>query len=322
MTTSTGRLRIAVLDDYQEVALDYGDWRALPDVEVTVFRDHLHGDDELVERLATFDVIVAMRERTPFTRPRLARLPDLRLLVTTGMGNAAIDVAAAREMGVVVSGTGGLLTPTAELTWGLILSLARHIPSEDRDVREGGWQRTVGTDLHGAVLGLVGLGNLGAAVAKVGRAFGMELLAWSENLTDERAAAVEAERVEKVELFRRADFVTIHLVLSDRTRGIVGRPELESMKTTACLVNTSRGPIVDERALIAALEAGTIAGAGLDVFDREPLPPDHAFRRLPNVVVTPHLGYVTDGTYRRFYTEIVENIAAFAAGAPIRVLNP
>jgi phosphoglycerate dehydrogenase-like enzyme len=321
MTTATGRLRIAVLDDYQHVALDYADWRALPDIEVTVFYNHLDGDDELVERLATFDVVVAMRERTPFTRQRLARLPNLRLLVTTGMGNAAIDMAAAREMGVVVSGTGGLLTPTAELTWGLIISLARHIPSEDRDVRDGGWQQTVGTDLHGATLGVVGLGNLGAAVAKVGGAFGMELLAWSQNLTAERATEVGAERVDKAELFRRADFVTIHLVLSDRTRGLVGRPELESMKSTAYLVNTSRGPIVDERALIDALEAGTIAGAGLDAFDHEPLPPDHAFRRLPNVVVTPHLGYVTDGTYRRFYTEIVEDIAAFAAGAPIRVLN-
>ena len=247
MTGAMDRMRIAIIDDYQHVALDYGDWQALTDAEVTVFHDHLDGDDELVERLGGFDVIVAMRERTPFTRERLARLPDLRLLVTTGMGNAAIDMAAAREMGVVVSGTGGLLMPTVELTWGLITSLARHIPAEDRDVREGGWQRTVGTDLHGATLGLVGLGNLGAAVAKVGRAFGMELLAWSQNLTAERAAEVGAERVEKTELFRRADFVTVHLVLSDRTRGLVGRPELESMKATAYLVNTSRGPIVEEQ---------------------------------------------------------------------------
>jgi phosphoglycerate dehydrogenase-like enzyme len=319
--TDGGRLRIAILDDYQHVALDYTDWTAVPDAEVVVYHDHLDGDDEVVERLGGFDVVVAMRERTPFTRARLARLPDLRLLVTTGMGNAAIDMAAAREQGVVVSGTGGLLTPTAELTWGLILALARHIPAEDRDVREGGWQHTVGTDLAGATLGVVGLGNLGAAVARVGLAFGMHVVAWSQNLTDERAAEVGVDRVDKAELFRLADFVTIHLVLSDRSRGLVGRAELESMKPTAYLVNTSRGPIVDEAALLDVLGSETIAGAGLDVFDREPLPADHPLRTMPNVVATPHLGYVTDGTYRRFYTDIVEDVVAFARGAPVRVIN-
>jgi phosphoglycerate dehydrogenase-like enzyme len=321
MTAATKRLRIAMLDDYQQVALQYTDWASLPDAEVVAYSDHVDGDDELVERLAGVDVVVAMRERTPFTRERLERLPDLRLLVTTGMGNVAIDMAAARDLGIVVSGTGGLLTPTAELTWGLIISLARHIPAEDRNVKEGGWQLTVGTDLAGATLGVVGLGNLGAAVAKVGQAFGMTLIAWSQNLTTERAAECGAELVDKAELFRRADFVTVHLVLSDRTRGLVGRPELEAMKPTAYLVNTSRGPIVDEDALAAALDAGTIAGAGLDAFGREPLPADHPFRRLPNVVVTPHLGYVTDGTYRRFYADIVEDVVAFAAGEPTRVLN-
>jgi phosphoglycerate dehydrogenase-like enzyme len=321
MTDGPERLRIAILDDYQYVALDFGDWTRLPDAEIAVFHDHVDADDVLVERLGGFDVVVAMRERTPFTRARLARLPDLRLLVTTGMGNAAIDMHAARELGVVVTGTGGLLMPTAELTWGLILALARRIPWEDRDVRDGGWQRTVGTDLAGATLGVVGLGNLGAAVARIGVAFGMEPVAWSQNLTAERAAEVGAERVEKAELFRRADFVTIHLVLSDRTRGLVGGAEFEAMKPSAYLVNTSRGPIVDEDALVRALVRGSIAGAGVDVFDREPLPLDHVLRRLPNVVVTPHLGYVTRATYERFFTDIVEDIAAYADGAPVRVLN-
>jgi phosphoglycerate dehydrogenase-like enzyme len=321
MSTGTGRPRIAILDDYQHVALDYSDWSVLPDAEVAVFHDHVDADDDLVERLAGFDAVVAMRERTPFTRERLGRLPDLRLLVTTGMGNAAIDMAAARDLGIVVCGTGGLLTPTAELTWGLIIALARRIPWEDRDVRDGGWQRSVGTDLAGATLGVVGLGNLGAAVARVGAAFGMNLVAWSRNLTGERAAEVGAEPVDKLDLFRRADFVTIHLVLSDRSRGVVGRNELEAMKPSAYLVNTSRGPLVDEAALVDVLERRSIAGAGLDVFDREPLPPDHAFRRLENVVVTPHLGYVTDRTYRRFYTDIVEDVVAYANGAPVRVLN-
>ena len=310
-----------MLDDYQRVALQYTDWASLPGAEVVAHSDHVDGDDELVERLAGFDVVVAMRERTLFTRERLERLPDLRLLVTTGMGNVAIDMAAARDLGIVVSGTGGMLMPTAELTWGLIISLARHIPAEDRNVREGGWQQTVGTDLAGATLGIVGLGNLGAAVARVGQAFGMSLVAWSQNLTAERAAECGAELVDKTELLRRADFVTIHLVLSERTRGLIGRAELDAMKPTAYLVNTSRGPIVDEDALAVALETGTIAGAGLDAFGREPLPADHPFRRLPNVVVTPHLGYVTDATYRRFYADIVEDVVAFAAGEPRRVLN-
>jgi phosphoglycerate dehydrogenase-like enzyme len=310
-----------MLDDYQGVADAFSDWSALPDAEVVVFRDHVDDDDALVARLTGFEVVVAMRERTPFTRARLARLPELRLLVTTGMGNAVIDMSAARELGVVVCGTGGLLRPTAELTWGLILSLARHIPWEDRDVRQGGWQRTVGTDLRRATLGIVGLGNLGAAVAHVGAAFGMDLIAWSEHLTSERAAEVGAERVEKEELFRRADFVTIHLVLSDRTRGLIGRRELALMKSTAYLVNTSRGPIVDEHALVEALEHGTIGGAALDVFDREPLPRGHAFRRLENVVVTPHIGYVTKATYARFYRDIVDDVVAYVHGTPTRVLN-
>jgi phosphoglycerate dehydrogenase-like enzyme len=228
---------------------------------------------------------------------------------------------AARKLGILVTGTGGTLTPTSELTWGLLLSLARHIPQEDRSVRDGGWQQTVGTDLAGATLGVVGLGNLGALVASVGRAFRMDVIAWSQHLTQERADEVGVRRVEKDELFEAADFVSVHLVLSERSRGLIGRRELSLMKPTAYLVNTSRGPIVDEDALISALEQGRLAGAGLDVFDQEPLPPNHPFRRLPNVVITPHVGYVTRRCYEVFYQEIVEDIAGYLRGEPIRVAN-
>ena len=243
------------------------------------------------------------------------------MLVTTGPFNAVIDMDAARELGIAVAGTGGILTPTSELAWGLLLALARQIPIEDRDVHEGGWQRTVGTDLAGATLGVVGLGNLGTMVATVGRAFGMVVIAWSENLTDERADAQGVRRVTKDELFERSDFISIHLVLSDRTRGLVGRAELERMRPTAYLVNTSRGPIVDEAALVEALEAGRIAGAGLDVFDQEPLAPDHPFRRLDNVIVTPHIGYVTRDCYDVFFRDAVEDIGAFMHGDALRIVN-
>jgi phosphoglycerate dehydrogenase-like enzyme len=314
--------RVAILDDYQAAAVEFADWSQLPaDTEVVPFREHINDDDELVALLRGFDVVVAMRERTPFSRARLERLGDLRLLVTTGMHNAAIDMDAARELGIVVTGTGGMLTPTSELTWGLLLSLARQIPQEDRNVREGGWQQTVGTDLAGATLGVVGLGNLGALVASVGRAFRMDVIAWSQNLTQERAADVGVRRVEKDEVFETADFLSVHLVLSERSRGLIGSRELSLMKPTAYLVNTSRGPIVDEVALISALEQGRLAGAGLDVFDREPLPPNHPFRRLPNVVITPHVGYVSRRCYQIFYREIVEDIAGYLRGEPIRVAN-
>lgn len=315
--------RVAVLDDYQGAAIEFGDWAQLrADIEIVPFRDHLDDDEELAGRLAGFDVVVAMRERTPFTRARLERLCDLRLLVTTGMFNAAIDLDAARDLGIVVTGTSGVLTPTAELTWGLLLALARHIPEEDRSIRDGGWQTTVGVDLARSTLGLVGLGNLGALVARVGLAFGMKVIAWSQNLTDDRAAEVGVQRVAKDELFETADFVSVHLVLSERSRGLVDARALGLMKPTAYLVNTSRGPIVDETALVHALEHGDLAGAGLDVFDQEPLPPDHPFRRLPNVIVTPHIGYVTRRCYRVFYRDIVESIAAYLRGEPIRVMNP
>lgn len=314
--------RIAVLDDYQSVAARFADWSRLPEpVDVVAFTDHLADEDALVARLRDFDVVVAMRERTPFPRAVLARLPNLRLLVTTGRRNASIDVAAATEHGITVSGTASHASGPVELTWALILAVARHLPQEDASVRGGGWQETVGTDLDGATLGVLGLGRLGAKVAQIGRAFGMDVVAWSQNLTDERATEAGVRRVGKDELFGAADVVTVHLVLSDRTRGLVSRTELEQMKRTAILVNTSRGPIVDEGALLAALRSGTIAGAGLDVFDREPLPRDHPLRSAPRTVLTPHLGYVTEKTYEVFYREAVEDVAAWLAGAPVRVLG-
>jgi phosphoglycerate dehydrogenase-like enzyme len=313
--------RVAVLDDYQGVALRLADWASLP-ADVVVFRDHVTDEASVAARLADFDVVVAMRERTPFPRSLIARLPRLRFLVTTGMRNASIDLRAAAERGVLVSGTGGLPSPTAELTWALILALVRHVPQEDRATRDGRWQETLGTTLSGKTLGVLGLGQLGSRVARVGRAFEMEVLAWSQNLTAERAAAAGATLAgSKDELLTRADVVTIHLVLGERTRGLLGARELALMRPSAYLVNTSRGPIVDERALIAALRAGTIAGAGLDVYDEEPLPPDHPLRRLPNTVITPHLGYVTEETYRIFYPQALEDVRAFLAGSPVRVLS-
>jgi phosphoglycerate dehydrogenase-like enzyme len=314
--------RVAILDDYQEVARRLADWKSLP-AEVVVFRDHLSDESKVAARLADFDVVVAMRERTPFPRSLFERLPQLRLLVTTGMRNASIDLRAAAGRGVVVSGTAGLPSPTAELTWALILALVRQVPREDRATRDGRWQETLGTTLKGRTLGILGLGQLGSRVARVGKAFEMDVIAWSQNLTPERATAVGATLAgSRDELLARADIVTIHLVLSDRTRGLVGARELGLMRPTAYLVNTSRGPIVDEGALIATLRAGKIAGAGLDVYDEEPLPADHPLRRLPNTVITPHLGYVTEETYQIFYSQALEDIRAFLAGAPVRVLSP
>jgi phosphoglycerate dehydrogenase-like enzyme len=312
--------RVAVLDDYQGLA---GTIVAWPEgVEVVPFTTHLAGEDELVEALRGFEVVVAMRERTAFPRSVFERLPGLRLLVTTGMRNAVIDVAAARERGIVVCGTWGTITGTVELTWALILAVVRDLPGEAASVRAGGWQRTLGTDLAGHTLGLLGLGNIGSRVAQVGRAFGMDVLAWSANLTDERAAEHGATRVDLDELLQRSDVVSVHLVLSDRTHGLVGARELELMGPSSFLVNTSRGPIVDDGALVAALERGTIAGAGLDVFAVEPLPEDHPYRRLSNVVATPHIGYVTEDCYRIFFDHIVEDVAAWQAGTPVRVISP
>ena len=314
--------KVAILDDYQSVALDMADWDSLPDdVSVDVFEDHLSVEDDIAARLALYDIVVAMRERTPFQRSLLERLPSLRLLVTTGMRNASIDVAAASDNGVIVCGTDGVPYPTAELTWGLILALFRKIPAEDRATRDGRWQVTMGEGLHGKTLGLLGLGRLGSQVATVGAAFGMNLIAWSQNLTAEMAAEFGATHVTKSELLSRSDVVTIHLVLSGRTRGLIRADDLALMKPSAYLVNTSRGPIVDETALIDALKAGSIAGAGLDVFDIEPLPADHPLRSLPNTVLTPHMGYVTAETYRVFYGDAVENIKSYLNGNPVRVIS-
>jgi phosphoglycerate dehydrogenase-like enzyme len=312
--------RIALLDDYQQVALSLGDWAALPDVEVVAFADHVSDPDDLVKRLSGFDVVVAMRERTALPAGVLGQLSDLKLLVTTGMGNAVIDMGAAAGAGITVCGTSGNITSTVELTWGLILSLLRHIPAEDSNVRAGGWQLTVGTGIAGRRLGLVGLGNIGTMVARVGQAFGMEVVAWSRHLTAERAAAAGVEAVTKQELFSGADVVSVHYVLSEASRGLIGSADLRRMKPSSVLINTSRGPLVDEVALVQALEEGWIAGAGIDVFDPEPLAADHPLRRLPNTVITPHLGYVTDDCYRIVYDHIVEDIAAWLNGSPVRVI--
>ena len=315
-------VRVAVLDDYQAVAKDMADWSLLPsEVEVQVFTDHLSDDNLVVERLKDFEIVVAMRELTPFPHDLLSRLPGLRLLITTGMRNASIDIDAASQLGILVCGTGGLPYPTAELTWGLILALLRNIPREDSATRDGHWQVTVGTGLKGKVLGVLGLGNLGSQVATVGTAFGMSVIAWSQNLTQERAAQFDARLVGKDELLSRSDIVTIHVVLSERTRGLLAARELGLMKPTAYLINTSRGPIVDETALVEALENKTIAGAGLDVFDPEPLPPDHPLLSLDNTVLTPHLGYVTSESYAVFFREAVEDIQAFLNVSPVRALN-
>ncbi|EHK83185.1 phosphoglycerate dehydrogenase-like oxidoreductase [Saccharomonospora azurea SZMC 14600] len=312
-------MRIAILDDYQNVASTLADWDSL-DAEVRVFTEHIADQDELVRALAGFDVVVAMRERTPFPAALLSRLPDLRLLVTTGQRNASIDVEAARRQGIVVCGTGYLPHPTVELTWALILAAARHLPTEVQAMREGGWQTTLGTGLRGRTLGLLGLGRLGSQVARVGQAFGMRTIAWSQNLTADRAAEHDVTAVSKNELFASSDVLSVHLVLSKRTRGLVGAKELAAMKSTALLVNTSRAPIVDTDALLEALRQDTIGGAALDVYDVEPLPADHPLRSMPNVVLTPHIGFVTRETYEVFYRDAVEDIAAFRRGEPVRVL--
>ncbi|MPZ96777.1 MAG: D-2-hydroxyacid dehydrogenase family protein [Propionibacteriales bacterium] len=315
-------MRIVVLDDYQGVARRFGPWGELGDqAEVTVLTEHIADEDRLVEALREADVVMAMRERTPIPAALLDRLPALRLLVTTGMHNASIDVAAARARGVTVCGTRILPSPAAELTWALLLGLVRHLPAEDAGVRSGEWQLTVGTELAGKTLGVIGLGRLGQRVARVGLAFEMRVVAWSQNLDPAVARDLGVEPVGKDELLAQSDVVTLHLRLSDRTRGIIGAPELGRMKPTAYLVNTSRGPLVDEDALLSALADGRIAGAGLDVFDMEPLPLDHPLRTSPRTVLSPHLGYVTDGTYDLFFTDAVEDIAAYVAGAPVRTLS-
>ncbi|AJF66008.1 D-2-hydroxyacid dehydrogenase family protein [Streptomyces vietnamensis] len=318
------KLRCAVLDDYQGVALTSADWSPLADrVDVRVLREHLTDRDALVAAVEDCEILVVMRERTPVDAELLARLPRLRLLITSGMRNASIDLAACEERGVTVCGTASSSEPPTELTWALLLGLARHVPAEARALREGGpWQSTVGSDLAGRTLGLVGLGKIGAKVARIGLAFGMEVAAWSPNLTEERAAEHGARLAkDKRDLFATSDFVSLHLVLSDRTRGLVGEPELRAMRPSAYLVNTSRAGLVDGGALLRALREGWIAGAGLDVYETEPLPADDPLRTLPNVLALPHLGYVTEGNYGRYFGEAVEDIEAFLAGAPVRQLG-
>jgi phosphoglycerate dehydrogenase-like enzyme len=314
-------LRIAVLDDYQQVAHRMADWASLRDADVTFFDDHASDPPALVERLKGFDVVCLLRERTPMPAAVIDKLPGLKLIATAGPYNASIDYAAAHANGTVICGTRYAPNAAPELVWGLILSLTRKIPFEDRAMREGLWQTTMGQVLNGRTLGLIGLGRVGSRVAEIGKAFGMTLIAWSQNMTDARAAEFGATRVSKEELLRTSDVVSLHLQLSARTRGIIGADELKLMKPSAYLVNTARGPLVDEAALIAALRAHTIAGAGLDVYDVEPLPAAHPLRTLPNVVITPHIGFVADHTYRIFYGDMVEDIAAWQAGAPIRVLD-
>jgi phosphoglycerate dehydrogenase-like enzyme len=303
------KYKIAVLDDYQNAALESADWSALRDrADIAVFHDHLADPDAVIERLLPFDVVCVMRERTPLPRNVIERLPDLKLIASTGSVNASIDVAAAGDHGIAVVHTGYRSDPTIEFTWALILASVRHIVTESDSVRSGGWQQTVGTELRGKTLGVLGLGRIGSQVARIGNAFGMHLIAWSQNMTAETAKAAGAALVSKDQLFERADILTIHLVLSSRTRGLVGAAELKRMKATAWLINASRGPIVDEQALISVLESKQIAGAAIDVFGVEPLPPSHPFRTLDNVLATPHIGYVSRGLYKTFYEDTVSNI--------------
>jgi phosphoglycerate dehydrogenase-like enzyme len=303
------KYKIAVLDDYQNVALESANWSVLRDrTDIAIFPDHLAASDTLIQRLLPFDIVCVMRERTPLPRDVIERLPNLKLIASTGTGNASIDVAAAADKGIAVVHTGYRSDPTIELTWALILASVRHIVTESNSVRSGGWQNTVGMDLLGKTLGVLGLGRIGSQVARIGSAFGMSLIAWSQNMTAETAQAAGALLVPKDQLFEQADILTVHLVLSQRTRGLVGAAELDKMKPTAWLINTSRGPIIQEPALISALKNKRIAGAAIDVFDIEPLPQDHPFRALDNVLATPHIGYVSRALYKTFYEDTVSNI--------------
>ncbi|WP_218627372.1 D-2-hydroxyacid dehydrogenase family protein [Caballeronia sp. dw_19] len=315
-------MNVALLDDYQNVAMKMADWKSLaPRAIVTAFPDHLDDVDALAERLHPFDVVVLMRERTRVPRALLERLPNLKLLITAAMWNASVDIVAATERGIQVCGTDDLPTPAAEMALGLMLALARAIPQEERAIRAGRWQTTLGVGLHGRTLGVIGLGNLGRQMAGYGKVLGMKVLAWSQNLTNEAAAASGAQRVGLDVLLAESDVISIHLKLSERTRGLLGARELSLMKPTAYLVNTARGPIVDESALVAALAEKRIGGAALDVFDVEPMPVDHPFLALENVVLAPHVGYVTEENYQLIYGGVLEDIAAFLDGKLVRPLN-
>ncbi len=317
-------LQCCILDDYQNVALSLADWQALaPQVECRTLTEHIEDENTLAETLKDADILVIMRERTPFTAALFARLPNLKLLITSGMRNAAIDLTAAKRHGVTVCGTGSGQSAPVEMTWALILGLARHLVTENTALRQNGpWQSTLGAGLSGKRLGLLGLGKIGQKMAHIAQAFGMDVCAWSQNLTAQRAAEHGVTLcASKQELLQTSDVVSIHLVLGERTRGLLGVSELAQMKPSALLINTSRAAIVDQPALIDALQRGVIAGAGLDVFDAEPLPAGHAFRTLPNVLATPHLGYVSDGNYQVYFREAVEDIQAFLAGKPLRILE-
>jgi phosphoglycerate dehydrogenase-like enzyme len=321
MSSKQVRFRVAVLDDYQNVALSLADWSVVDGrATVTVFNDHLADADAVVKRLQPFDIVCVMRERTPMTRAIIERLPKLRLIASTATRNASIDLKAAEERGVQVVHTGYTSAPTIELTWALILASARNLAAENASLRGGGWQQSVGDDVAGQTLGVLGLGNIGGAVAKIGNAFGMKVIAWSPNLTAEKCMEVGVDYAAKEDLFRQADIVTIHVQLGDRSRGLVGAKELGLMKPGALIVNTARGPIIEEKALLAALTERRIAGAGLDVFDVEPLPLDHPFRKMDNVVITPHLGYVSRQNYQHYFPDIVDEIRGFIDGKPVRVI--
>jgi phosphoglycerate dehydrogenase-like enzyme len=314
--------KIAILDDYQDTSMKFGDWASLrKDAEITVFRDHIDNEDALVERLLPFDILCVMRERTWFPRSVLTRLTNLKMLASTGPWNAAIDIEAADELGITVCGTASSLTSASELTWALILAAVRDIPREVASFRNGGWQVSVGRDLNGKTMGLLGLGYSGSATARVAQAFGMRIIAWSQNMTAESAARYGAQYVSKDELLAASDILSIHVRLSDRTRNLIGAHELSLMQRHALLVNTARGPIVNEEALIDALNRKQIAGAAMDVFDVEPLPSNHPFRTMDNVIATSHIGYVTEGSYEFYYGESVENIRAWINGEPIRTLT-
>jgi D-3-phosphoglycerate dehydrogenase len=316
-------VRAAILDDYQNVAMGFADWSPIAkDVEIKVFNKPFGSPEEIIKALQGFSVVVGMRERTPFPRKVVEALPDLKLLITTGARNNSFDVKACAERGITVCGTGAAGSPTTGIAFGLMLELTRRIGFENARLKAGEpWQTTIGRDLEGLTLGILGLGKLGQRSAAVGKAFGMKTIAWSQNLTEEKAKIAGVDYVSKDDLFHNADFVTIHLVLSDRSRGLIGAKELGLMKKSAYLINTSRGPIVDEKALIAALQSKSIAGAGLDVFDIEPLPLDHPFRKIDNVVITPHLGYVSEQNYRKYFPDIVEDIRAWLDGKPVRVID-
>ena len=316
------RRRCAILDDYQNVALKSADWsKVATELDCKIFNEHLGSQENVIKALQGFEIICAMRERTAFPRAVIEKLPDLKLLITTGMRNASIDVAAAREHGVVVSGTPATGNPTSGIAIGLMLELTRRIGYEDARLKAGApWQSTIGLDLEGLTLGVIGFGKLGARTSRIAQAFGMKVMAWSQNLTPEKCKAVGVEYAQKDELFRQSDLITIHVVLSQRTRGLVGAKELALMKPTAYIINTSRGPIIEEGALLAALREKRIAGAGLDVFDIEPLPVDHPLRKMDNVVLTPHLGYVSLQNYRAYFSGVVDDIRAYLDGSPVRVL--